>query len=101
MIEASKRSECVNYAIREVVVPARKLEQKGIKVLRINIGDPNKYDFDTPEHMKKALYDAAKEGYNGYAPSEGDSELCEEIIKREKNRNIGFPELIASQFYFF
>ena len=87
MIKASKRSQGINYAIREVVVPARKLEKKGIKVLRINIGDPNKYDFDTPDHIKKALYDATLEGHNGYASSEGDVELRQEIIKREKKRN--------------
>ena len=87
MLKAAKRCESVSYAIREIVLPARKLEQKGIKVLRLNIGDPNKYDFDTPQHMKDALYEAANEGYNGYAPSEGDFELRNAIIEREKNRN--------------
>ncbi|PNX46183.1 MAG: alanine aminotransferase, partial [Thermoplasmata archaeon M8B2D] len=87
MIKASDRSQGVNYAIREVVIPARKLEEKGIKVLHLNIGDPNKYDFDTPQHMKEALYEAAQQGYNGYSQSEGDVELKEEIIIREKKRN--------------
>jgi len=87
MIEASKRSQGVSYAIREVVVPANKLEKQGKKILHLNIGDPNKYDFDTPGHMKKALYEATKQGYNGYAPSEGYPKLLDEIIKREKNRN--------------
>ena len=87
MIKASKRSQGVSYAIREVVVPARKLEQQGIKVLHLNIGDPIKYDFDTPQHMKDALYEAAKQGQNGYSPSEGDVELRKAIIEREKRRN--------------
>lgn len=87
MIKASKRSKGISYAIRDVVLPARKLEQQGRRILHLNIGDPNKYDFDTPVHMKEALYEAAKKGYNGYAPSEGYSELREEIVKREKNRN--------------
>jgi len=87
MFEASDRTKNVEYAIREVVVPARKLEKKGIKVLHLNIGDPNKYDFDTPQHMKDALYAAADEGYNGYSPSEGYSELRQGIIDREKKRN--------------
>ena len=87
MIQASQRSQGVNYAIREVIVPAKQLEKKGIKVIHLNIGDPNKYDFDTPKHIKKALYEASLEGYNGYAPSEGYLELREEIIKREKKRN--------------
>ena len=87
MIKASKRSEGVSYAIRDVLLPARELEKKGIEVLHLNIGDPNKYDFDTPQHMKDALYEAAKEGYNGYAPAEGYIELRSAIIEREKKRN--------------
>jgi len=87
MIKASQRSQGISYAIRDVVLPARKLEQKGIKVLHLNIGDPNKYDFDTPQHMKDALYNASKEGYNGYAPPEGYLELRSAIVKREKRRN--------------
>jgi len=87
MINAAKRCDVISYAIREVVIPARKLEKKGIKVIHLNIGDPNKYDFDTPEHMKDALYQAAVDGHNGYSPSEGDFELRKAIIEREKRRN--------------
>jgi len=87
MIKASKRSKGISYAIREVVLPARELEKKGIKVLHLNIGDPNKYDFDTPQHMKDALLEATNSGHNGYAPSEGDFELRQAIIEREKTRN--------------
>jgi alanine-synthesizing transaminase len=87
MIKASKRSQGVSYAIREVVLPARELEKKGVEILHLNIGDPNKYDFDTPQHMKDALYKAANEGHNGYSPSEGDVELRNAIIDREKKRN--------------
>ena len=87
MIKASKRSQGISYAIREVVLPARKLEKKGINVLHLNIGDPNKYDFDTPQHMKDALLEATNQGYNGYSPSEGEVELRNVIIEREKKRN--------------
>jgi alanine-synthesizing transaminase len=87
MIKASKRSQSVSYAIRDVILPAKELEKKGIEVLKLNIGDPNAYDFDTPQHIKDALYKAANEGYNGYAPSEGYPELRQAIIQREKRRN--------------
>ncbi len=87
MINASHRSQDISYAIREVVLPARELEKKGIEVLRLNIGDPNKYDFDTPQHMKDALFEAVNEGHNGYSSSEGDFELRNAIIEREKKRN--------------
>jgi len=87
MIEASRRSQGISYAIREVVLPAKELEKKGIKVLHLNIGDPNKYDFDTPQHIKDALYEAANQGHNGYAPSEGYKELRDAIVHREMKRN--------------
>ena len=87
MFEASTKSKGISYAIREVLIPARKLEKQGIKVIKMNIGDPIAYDFDTPQHIKDALYQAALDGYNGYAPSEGYEELREEIAKREKRRN--------------
>lgn len=87
IVKASKRSQGVSYAIRDVVLPARELEKQGIEVLHLNIGDPIKYDFDCPDHMKDALYKGAKEGYNGYSPSEGDVELLNAIIEREKKRN--------------
>jgi aspartate/methionine/tyrosine aminotransferase len=87
MIPASKRSQGVSYAIRDVILPARELEKKGIEVLKLNIGDPNAYDFDTPQHIKEALYKATNEHHNGYAPSEGYLELRRAIIDREKHRN--------------
>ncbi|MEM1513699.1 MAG: aminotransferase class I/II-fold pyridoxal phosphate-dependent enzyme [Candidatus Thermoplasmatota archaeon] len=87
MISVSNRVKNISYAIREVVVYARQLEKKGIKVLKMNIGDPIAYDFDTPQHIKEALYKAALNKNNGYAPSEGYEELREEIAKREKRRN--------------
>jgi alanine-synthesizing transaminase len=87
MITASKRSQGISYAIRDVVLPARELEKTGVEVLHLNIGDPIKYDFDTPQHMKDALYEAAQEGHNGYSPSEGDIELRKAVIEREKKRN--------------
>ncbi|MGF3554693.1 MAG: aminotransferase class I/II-fold pyridoxal phosphate-dependent enzyme [Thermoplasmatota archaeon] len=87
MIKASKRSQGVSYAIREIVSPANELEKKGIKVLHLNIGDPNAYDFDTPQHIKDALCRIVNNGHNGYSPSEGFPELRKAIIEREKKRN--------------
>ena len=87
MIKASEHTKGVNYAIREVVVHSKKLEKEGKNVLHLNIGDPNKYDFDTPQHMKDALYNASLECHNGYSPSEGYEDLRNAIIEREKTRN--------------
>jgi aspartate/methionine/tyrosine aminotransferase len=86
-MKAARRAATIEYAIRDVVIPARALEQKGIKVTKLNIGDPNVYDFDTPQHMKDALYEATMQGYNGYSPSEGDAELVKAISEVEGRKH--------------
>jgi len=75
----------INYAIRELVPLAKELEAKGEKVIYLNIGDPLKYDFDTPTHVKEALYKATLEKHNYYSRSEGDSELRKAIAFKEKS----------------
>jgi len=80
----AERIHKLSYAIREFVPLARSLEEKGERVLYLNIGDPLKYDFDTPGHIKKALCEAATEGYNYYTFSEGDPELREAIALKEQ-----------------
>lgn len=86
-LAAAERSLQVEYAIRDVVLPARELEAQGHEVLKLNIGDPIPYGFQPPRHMIDALYEAAKEGYNGYTASEGDPVLVDAIVRREKRRN--------------
>jgi aspartate/methionine/tyrosine aminotransferase len=85
-MEPAKRTANIEYAIRDVILPARKLENQGIDILKLNIGDPNKFDFDTPEHMKKAVTEQSKK-FNGYGDSEGLPELREAIVSREKKKN--------------
>lgn len=85
-LPATRRAANLEYAIRDVVLPARKIEAQGHKVLKLNIGDPGPFDFPVPEHMVQELADGAKAGYNGYGPSEGDPELREAIAQRETRR---------------
>jgi aspartate/methionine/tyrosine aminotransferase len=82
----ARRTANIEYAIGEVVIPARKLESQGIDIIKLNLGDPDKFDFDAPEHMKKAVI-AEMNRYNGYGDSEGIPELREAIVKREKKKN--------------
>lgn len=77
----------VSYAIREFLVPAKKLENEGIEVIKLHIGDPNKYDFKTPKHVREALCKAVEECDNGYAESEGYLGLRKAIVDREKEKN--------------
>jgi alanine-synthesizing transaminase len=85
IIAPSKRTENVTYAIRDVVVAANKLKEQGKTILHLNIGDPNIFDFDTPDHMKEAIIKAMKDGYNGYAPANGIPEAVE-AIRREADK---------------
>lgn len=75
----------IKYAIRDIVISAKKVEKTGKKLYYFNIGDPDKYDFDTPEFLKNALMEAVtKNKANYYSDSMGDLSLRKEIINRQK-----------------
>ncbi len=80
----TERVQNLEYAIRDVIGHARQLEKKGKDVIYLNIGDPLLFDFETPEHIKEALIQAVKEGFNAYSPSEGIPELRDAICEKEK-----------------
>jgi len=87
MFPVTERVQTIEYAIRDVIVLAKKLEKKGKEIVYLNIGDPVKYDFDTPGHIKQALREAVEEGANWYSPSEGLPELREAVCEKEKKVN--------------
>ena len=74
IINPSKTASSVTYAIRNIVAEAKKIEAQGMKILYCNIGDPCKFDFQTPKHIISAVTDAMLRGENGYAPSPGIEE---------------------------
>jgi len=93
VLDSSERSKNIEYAIRDVVTVAKKLERQGKSITYLSIGDPPKYDFDTPQHIKDALLKAVNEGKNLYVDSLGLPELREAISKRLRNYNISItPE---------
>ena len=62
----SIRASNIEYAIRDVVLPAMELERQGNTILKLNIGDPLAYPgFPTPEHMIDAFYKGLKDQRNG------------------------------------
>lgn len=71
MIEPAKRSRDVKYAVRDVLKYAAEAQAAGRELLYLNIGDPNKFDFETPPHMIEAAYKAMLDNQNGYSPSSG------------------------------
>ena len=87
-MKVSKKVAGVEYAIRDIVSEATKLEKQGKKIDYLNIGDPVQYGFQPPDNVKEALIKAIKQGENYYAPSEGLSELREAIAKKEKDKGL-------------
>ncbi|MFX1490980.1 MAG: aminotransferase class I/II-fold pyridoxal phosphate-dependent enzyme [Promethearchaeota archaeon] len=83
----TERTKTIHYAIRDVVVTAKKLEAQGQKITFLNIGDPNVYDFKTPHFMIEAFCKAAKQGFNGYSASQGIPEFREAVVEKEKRIN--------------
>src|SRR3954469_17696340 len=70
-IPVARRVSGFSYAIRNIVVEARKVEAAGRKVRYLNIGDPITFGFKTPPHMIEAVERAMRDGHNGYQASAG------------------------------
>ena len=87
MIPVSDRAASIEYAIRDVVVPATILEQQGHEIIKLNIGDPIAYPgLPTPPHMVEAFKDSLSRGESGYSPSYGLPALREAIALDESNK---------------
>lgn len=85
-IHATIRSRTIEYAIRDLIAHTKNL---GKEVLYLNIGDPVKSGFNTPRHVKDALFRAVESNANYYTDSEGLPLLREAIAKRENKVNSG------------
>jgi alanine-synthesizing transaminase len=84
----ASRAANLKYAIRDIVVAAKQYEKdSGESPLYLNIGDPIKYDWKTPEFMTEAMCQAARDGMNGYSPSEGLDELKHAAAEKERRVN--------------
>jgi alanine-synthesizing transaminase len=83
-IEHASRTDNIEYAIRDLVVLAQKYDN----VLYLNIGDPNKFDSKTPQHMIDAAAEAMNKNFNGYAPAEGILEGRNAIVEDAQKKNI-------------
>src|SRR6266852_7781790 len=78
-VPAAQRLANVRYAIRDLASVADEVTKQGHKVLSLNVGDPNIFDFQTPPHIIDAVHKAMRDGKNGYAPSPGIPEALESI----------------------
>lgn len=87
-ILAASRLEHVRYAIRELAVVAEQLASEGKRILPLNIGDPLKFDFETPPHIIDAVAKAMRDGKNGYAPSGGVPDALDAVRAEAERKGI-------------
>lgn len=78
----SPRANITN-PIRELEAVADEMIKKGEEVIKLNIGDPLRYDFQVPKALKESILRALEENHDYYAASQGVYELREVIGKRE------------------
>ena len=97
-LKVSKKVVGVEYAIRDIVIAAKKVEQTGMNIDYLNIGDPVQFGFQPPNNVKQALIDAINKGENFYSSSEGLLELRQEIAKKEnaKGLSIGADDILIT-----
>ncbi len=88
-IRTAKRVDRFTYAIRNIVVEAKKVERTGMTVRYLNIGDPNQFGFLTPPHLIEAVAKAMRDGHNGYTPSPGIAEAREAAAADFVSRGVG------------
>jgi alanine-synthesizing transaminase len=88
-ITPAHRLDNLRYAIRDLACVADNVVKQGHKVLYLNVGDPNIFDFATPPHVVEAACRAMRDNKNGYAPSPGISEAIEAIRAEAARKGIG------------
>lgn len=63
---------------------AREMKASGIDVISLTLGEP---DFDVPDNIKQAAFDAINQNYSHYSPVPGFLELREAIAHKLKRDN--------------
>jgi len=63
---------------------ASTMEDEGKDIISLAVGEP---DFDTPEFIIEAAYEAMKEGFTHYTQSQGIPELREAIAEKVRTEN--------------
>ena len=87
-IPVSKRNAGFDYAIRNIVSEAKKIEATGKTVHYLNIGDPVLFGFQTPPHLIEAVEKAMRDGQNGYTPADGVPKAREAVTREFHSRGL-------------
>jgi aspartate/methionine/tyrosine aminotransferase len=75
---AKRAEEIAPFMVMEVLEKARAMEQQGIDIVHLEVGEP---DFDAPEPVRSAAKRALDSGQTHYTHSLGDLELREAICE--------------------
>jgi alanine-synthesizing transaminase len=87
-IVPARRSENIRYAVRDILLVAERARRAGKELLYLNIGDPNRFDFQTPPHIVEAIARALRDNHTYYAASEGIPEALAAIRADAEARGI-------------
>ncbi len=87
-IRPAARTGNITYAVRDIVVLAQEVAAGGRQMLYLNIGDPNQFDFRTPDHIIEATYRAMRDNHNGYSPSSGIPGALQAIEAQAERKGI-------------
>lgn len=66
-------------ATLKMAAMARSLQQQGVKVISLSLGEP---DFDTPTHIKEAAKKAIDENYSHYTPVSGYNDVRQAVCTK-------------------
>jgi alanine-synthesizing transaminase len=91
-LKVSDRTSGVEYAIRDITLHAKSYAKSGKQITYLNIGDPVRFDFKTPDHIKKALINAVNNEENYYTESEGLPELKKAVVEKESEKGLAVIE---------
>ncbi len=85
MKKLSERLNRLSYSQTFVMSnKAREMRTSGIDVISLTLGEP---DFDVPDNIKQAAFDAINQNYSHYSPVPGFLELREAISHKLKRDN--------------
>lgn len=88
MIEKSIRLQGVHYEIRGPVFEhAQKLENSGLEITKLNIGNPGPFGYEVAPHIIKAMADNMGNAA-GYTDSRGLPEAREAILHNARSKGI-------------
>ncbi|MGE3176008.1 MAG: aminotransferase class I/II-fold pyridoxal phosphate-dependent enzyme [Vicinamibacterales bacterium] len=88
-IPVAERVGHFSYAIRNIVVEAKRVEASGRRVRYLNVGNPPPFGFQPPLHLIEAVERALRQGENGYSASPGIQPAREAVAEEYSRR--GWP----------